>query len=141
MIPVGFESVASAKAFRIAPGDTNYFAILFDPVKDKVDHVFVIEIFNVGGATPPNSHARAHEFFYVLHGEGVAFCSGLERPLRKGDSMLLQPGHEHVVRNTGASRLYTLTVMTPNEDFAELIRAGEQVELDAEDLRILGGLS
>jgi mannose-6-phosphate isomerase-like protein (cupin superfamily) len=55
--------------------------------------------------------------------------------------MLLQPGHEHVVRNTGASRLYTLTVMTPNEDFAELIRAGEPVELDAEDLRILGGTS
>jgi mannose-6-phosphate isomerase-like protein (cupin superfamily) len=110
-------------------------------VKDKVDHIFVIEIFNVGGATPPNSHARAHEFFYVLHGEGVAFCGGLERPLRKGDSMLLQPRHEHVVRNTGASRLYTLTVMTPNEDFAELIRAGEQVELDAEDLRILGGMS
>jgi hypothetical protein len=66
MIPVGFESAAAAKAFRIAPGDTNYFAILFDPVKDKVDHIFVIEIFNVGGATPPNSHARAHEFFCIL---------------------------------------------------------------------------
>lgn len=141
MILVGFESVARAKAFRIAPEDTNYFAILFDPEKDRVDHVYVIEIFNVGGATPPNVHSRAHEFFYVLHGEGLAISGDLQRPLRKGDAMLLHPGREHVVRNTGASRLYTLTVMTPNEAFAELIRGGEPVELDSEDLQILGGAS
>jgi len=30
-------------------------------------------------------------------------------------------------------------VMTPNEDFAELIRGGERVELDADDIRILQG--
>ena len=29
--------------------------------------------------------------------------------------------------------------MTPNEGFAELIRSGEAVELDAEDIRILQG--
>jgi len=29
--------------------------------------------------------------------------------------------------------------MTPNEGFAELIRSGEPVELDAEDVRILQG--
>jgi hypothetical protein len=30
--------------------------------------------------------------------------------------------------------------MTPNEGFSELIRGGDSVELDAEDIRILGGL-
>jgi hypothetical protein len=30
--------------------------------------------------------------------------------------------------------------MTPNEGFAELIRSGDRVELDAEDIRILQGL-
>jgi hypothetical protein len=29
--------------------------------------------------------------------------------------------------------------MTPNEGFSELIRGGDPVELDAEDIRILGG--
>jgi hypothetical protein len=29
--------------------------------------------------------------------------------------------------------------MTPNEGFAELIRGGERVELDAEDIRVLQG--
>ncbi len=129
----------SAQAFRISPQDTNYFAILFDKEQDQIENIFVIEIFNVGGATPPNEHATAHEFFYVLHGEGIARCDGKESALKKGDALLLAPGNEHLIRNTGTSKLYTLTVMTPNEGFAELIRGGEPVELDEEDLRILSG--
>lgn len=131
----------SAQAFRIGPTDTNYFAILFDKHQDGIDPIFVIEIFNVDGATPPNEHAHAHEFFYVLDGEGVALCGGKEVALSKGKALLLNPGNEHVVRNTGSSKLYTLTVMTPNEGFAELIRSGEPVELDEEDLRVLSGVT
>jgi mannose-6-phosphate isomerase-like protein (cupin superfamily) len=133
------EAVASAKAFQISPADTNYFAILFDGVTDSIENIFVIEIFNRGGATPPNEHSHAHEFFYVLHGEGIAICNGEELAVRKGDALLLNPGNEHVVRNTGASKLYTLTVMTPNQGFAELIRSGTPVALDAEDLEVLAG--
>jgi hypothetical protein len=84
MTPFSKETAAKAKAFRISPTDTNYFAVLFDPEKDGVRNLFIVEI-----------------------------------------------------RNTGASKLYCLTVMTPNEGFAELIRAGEPVELDEEDLRVL----
>ncbi len=139
MLPYSFENPESAKAFRIGPGDTNYFAMLFDGPKDDIDNIFVIEIFTVGGATPPNEHAAAHEFFYVLEGEGLARCDGKTMPIKKGDALLLRPGSEHVVENTGTGKLYTLTVMTPNEGFAELIRGGEPVDLDAEDLRVLRG--
>ena len=132
--------LARAKAFRISPNDTNYFVMLFDRQTDAIDNIFVIEIFNKGGATPPNEHAAAHEFFHVLHGEGVARCDGKVTSIRKGDSLLLHPGSEHVIENTGAGKLYTLTVMTPNEGFAELIRGGEPVQLDADDLRVLQGL-
>jgi mannose-6-phosphate isomerase-like protein (cupin superfamily) len=132
--------VAHAKAFRISPKDTNYFVMLFDQETDRIENIFVIEIFTAGGATPPNEHAAAHEFFHVLHGEGVARCDGKTLSIRKGDSLLLHPGSEHVIENTGAGKLYTLTVMTPNEGFAELIRSGEPVDLDAEDVRILQGL-
>lgn len=133
-----FENASSAKAFRISPKDTNYFAILFDGEKDAIENIFVVEIFTKDGATPPNKHAAAHEFFYVLHGEGVAKCGGASMPIKKGDSLLLRPGAEHVIENTGPGKLYTLTVMTPNEGFAELIRNGEPVALDEEDLRVLG---
>jgi mannose-6-phosphate isomerase-like protein (cupin superfamily) len=132
-------NIAQAKAFRISPADTNYFVMLFDEETDKIDNIFVIEIFKAGGATPPNEHAKAHEFFHVLHGEGVARCDGKTQPIKTGDSLLLHPSSEHVIENTGADKLYTLTVMTPNEGFAELIRSGERVELDADDIRILQG--
>ncbi|MFH0302295.1 cupin domain-containing protein [Bradyrhizobium sp. 31Argb] len=131
--------LAQATAFRISPKDTNYFVMLFDQETDRIDNVFVIEIFKVGGATPPNEHSGAHEFFHVLHGEGVAHCDGKTVAIKKGDSLLLHPGSEHVIENTGTGKLYTLTVMTPNEDFAELIRGGERVEFEADDIRILQG--
>ena len=133
-------ALAQAKAFRISPDDTNYFVMLFDQTSDRIDNIFVIEIFRPGGATPPNEHAAAHEFFHVLHGEGIARCDGKTLPIRKGDLLLLHPGSEHVIENTGSGKLYTLTVMTPNEGFAEMIRGGDTVELDAEDIRILQGL-
>ncbi|MGY3604355.1 MULTISPECIES: cupin domain-containing protein [unclassified Bradyrhizobium] len=131
--------LAQATAFRISPKDTNYFVMLFDQETDRIDNIFVIEIFKVGGATPPNEHSRAHEFFHVLHGEGVAYCDGKRLPIKKGDSLLLHPGSEHVIENTGAGKLYTLTVMTPNEGFAELIRGGERVALEPDDICILQG--
>lgn len=133
-------NLSEAKAFRISPGDTNYFVMLFDKESDGIDNVFVVEIFTTGGATPPNEHATAHEFFHVLHGEGVARCDGKTLPIKTGDSLLLHPGSEHVIENTGTGKLYTLTVMTPNEGFAEMIRNGEPVDLDAADIRILQGL-
>jgi mannose-6-phosphate isomerase-like protein (cupin superfamily) len=135
-----FENATSAEAFQISPTDTNYFAILFDPKSAPTDNIFVVEIFNVGGATPPNSHSDAHEFFYVLHGEGTAASDGDEMPIKKGDALLLNPGSVHIVKNTGTSKLYTLTVMTPNQDFSELIRSGHRISLDEEDLRVLQGL-
>jgi hypothetical protein len=46
----------------------------------------------------------------------------------------------HLIRNTGKTRLYILTVMIPNEDFSELIRSGIPVDLDVEDLSVLGRL-
>ena len=133
------EQIRTADAFRIAPGDTNYFAILFDPANAPTQNIYVVEIFTPGGATPPNSHTEAHEFFYVIAGEGEAESDGERMAIGRGDALLLEPGSVHVVRNTGTSKLYTLTIMTPNQEFSELIRSGEKVALDDEDLLALTG--
>jgi len=130
-------NLRDCKVFRIKREDTNKFALLADPVGDGTGFITVIEIFDVGGKTPPNSHVAADELFYVLHGEGVAVCEGKRLPIAKGASFLVRAGAEHVVENTGASRLYCLTTMVPNEGFAELIRGGVVDRLDDEDLRIL----
>ena len=55
--PVLARRPAELRGFRIAPGDTNYFACLFDPVADGVSFTLVVEIFAPGGSTPPNTHA------------------------------------------------------------------------------------
>jgi len=138
VVPI-LKSVEHVRAYRISPDDTNYFALLLDPQDDDVPFVSVVEIFNVRGKTPPNVHARAHEMFYVLKGEGIARCDGTEARVAQGDVLLLPPGGMHVVENTGTGKLYCLTTMVPNEDFAELIRAGEPVALDAEDIAVLTG--
>jgi mannose-6-phosphate isomerase-like protein (cupin superfamily) len=132
-------ALRTAPVRRIAKTDTNYFVVLFDPERDRIDPVCVVEIFTVGGRTPPNAHQHAHEFFYVLSGEGLAHCDGVSQPIGKGDALMLRPGGEHVIENTGAAKLYTLTFMTPNEGFAELIQGGDPVELDDEDIATLTG--
>ena len=125
------------RAFKIKASDSNYFAFTADPLADRVGFVQVIEVFEVGGATPPNRHARADEIFYVLHGEGVALCNGVRLAVGKGDSFLVRAGHEHLVENTGPSRLYCLTTMVPDEDFAALIHSGLPWPLDEADMRVL----
>jgi len=129
------------RAFRIAPDDTNYMACVADPIGEGVGFTFVVEIYAVGGKTPPNSHRAAHELFFILAGEGRAHCDGAVADIRAGDSVLLPPGSVHVIENTGASKLYALCLMVPNEDFAEMIRAGTPVPLDEEDLAVLRRLS
>ena len=139
MLPIK-KSIADYPCYRISADDTNYFALVMDPTVDDVSFVTVVEVFENGGKTPPNSHAAAYEMFFVLKGEGKAWCDGNEATLKAGDVLVLLPKSEYVVENTGDGKLYCLTTMMPNEGFAELIRAGIPVELDEEDIAVFGGL-
>ena len=69
----------SVQAFRISPDDSNYFACLLDPLADGVSFTLVVEIFEPGGKTPPNTHAIAEEAFFVLAGTGRAIADGDSR--------------------------------------------------------------
>ena len=129
------------RCFKISPGDTNRLAIVFDPVGDQTDFICTVEIFDVGGKTPPNMHPRGQEMFFILQGECIARCDGKAVALAAGDSLLVRPGAEHVIENTGAGRLYLLQMMVPNDGFAELIRRGIPTALDDEDLAVLRGLA
>lgn len=132
-------SIADFETFRIKPSDTNRMALFVDPIRDRTPFIGFVEVFDKGGATPPNTHEHAYEMFYVLEGEGVATCAGLSSPVKKGDFLMVTPGHEHVITNAGEGRLYCLTFMLPNEGFAELVRAGIPDPLDGEDARTLAG--
>jgi mannose-6-phosphate isomerase-like protein (cupin superfamily) len=130
---------AALQGFRISPNDTNYFACLLDPLADGVAFTLVVEIFEPGGRTPPNTHLVAEEAFFVMRGTGIAIADGVRQRIGPGDCLVLRPGTEHVVENDGPGKLYCLTFMTPNEEFAELIRNGIPVELAADDIAVLTG--
>ena len=135
MIPVA-KSPKDYQAFRISSGDSNRLAIIFDTATANISLTICIEIFDVGGKTPLNRHQLAVEMFFILKGEGRATCDGKTVQIRAGDSLLVPPTGIHLIENTG-SRLYTLCIMVPNKDFAELIRSGIPAELDQEDNLIL----
>jgi mannose-6-phosphate isomerase-like protein (cupin superfamily) len=137
--PVIGKRAQDLRGFRIASTDTNYFACLFDPLGDGVSFTLVVEIFEPGGRTPPNTHHAAEECFFVLAGAGKAYADGKELPIGPGDCFVLRPGTEHIIVNDTDSKLYCLTLMTPNEDFAELIRAGTPVDLAPDDIAVLTG--
>ncbi len=136
VIPV-IKTPIDYQAYRISPQDTNRLAIVFDPVIANMSLTYCVEIFDVGGKTPPNRHNLAVEMFFILKGEGLANCDGKTVSIQAGDSILVPPTGTHVIENTGTGRLYALCIMVPNEDFAELIRSGTPVELDAEDMAVL----
>jgi mannose-6-phosphate isomerase-like protein (cupin superfamily) len=123
---------------QISSGDSNKFVLLCD--RTQAPFVSVVEIFDEGGKTPPNEHAEAHEYFYVLAGEGRAKVDGTEVSIRPGSFFIVPPGHTHEVHNTGSGRLYVLTTMVPDEKFSDLIKSGPEASLDEADLQVLRGL-
>lgn len=138
-MPAILKRGAELRGFRIAPQDSNYFACLLDPIADGASFTLVVEVFAPGGATPPNTHRHAQEAFFVLRGRGRARAGADWVEIGAGDTLMLPPGTEHVVENTGTGKLYCLTLMVPDEDFAALIRGGTEVALDAEDRAVLAG--
>lgn len=125
--------------FRIAPNETNKFVILCDSEIQPTPFVMVVEIFDAHGQTPPNMHRGAFEHFYVLAGTGSASAGDNVCSLQPGTHLLVPPGLTHQIKNTGTGRLYLLTTMVPDEDFARLIRSGVPASLDEEDRRVLIG--
>ena len=124
---------------KISEKDTNKFVLLCDGT--QVPFVSVVEIFEEGGRTPPNEHAEAHEYFYVLAGEGTAMVGDSRLQIGPGAFFIVPPGHTHAVHNTGTGRLYVLTTMIPDEKFSDLIKSGPEASLDEADLAILKALA
>lgn len=139
--PAVAKSIAECPAFRIKESDTNYFVLIFDTEGEGCPPVAILEIFEKGGATPPNQHSHAYEMFFILQGEGLAYADDHKVELSRGSALLINPGSNHVVENTGEGKLYSLTIMTPDEGFAKLIRSGTPVELDDEDKAVIHGMA
>jgi mannose-6-phosphate isomerase-like protein (cupin superfamily) len=127
-------------AHHISPGDSVKLVVLAGPA-DGLAHSVVFEIWDPGGAQPPNRHPHAVETFFFLAGEGEAFSDGATTPVRAGQLLVLPAGTTHRISNCGTGRLYAITTMLPDEGFASLISRGPVAPLDLDDLAVLRGAS
>lgn len=134
--PFGVFPARTAQAHHITAGDTVKLAPLAGPA-DGLAHSVFVEIWEPGGAQPPNSHPRSTETFFILGGEGEAEVDGVTAPVRAGDFLVLAAGTVHRIRNTGAGKLYAITTMLPDEGFAALVERGPVTDLDDEDRAVL----
>jgi quercetin dioxygenase-like cupin family protein len=85
----------------------------------KADGVpmFSFRVFTIlpGGHTPFHTHPFEH-MNYFIEGEGaVVLESGEERPVRKGDFVLVLPGEKHRYRNPSADTPLVMICAVPKE--------------------------
>mmetsp|Transcript_31889 Transcript_31889/g.53582 ORF Transcript_31889/g.53582 Transcript_31889/m.53582 type:complete len:547 (+) Transcript_31889:43-1683(+) len=102
---VGSEGVAGVP--------TNRLLLVFD--SSTVPFLFALEVFDEGHETPLHAHPNGHELFYILQGEGEAFCDGYSWPVKAGDTAVFPVNSLHGINNTGPSKMCTLELMVPSE--------------------------
>jgi mannose-6-phosphate isomerase-like protein (cupin superfamily) len=89
------------KGFRVAIGNPRCQAaeMVIEPGKAE------------GG--PGNRHRGADQWLFVVDGTGVAKIKGRRYSLQAGVLLLIEPGEQHEIRNTGRVLLKTLNVYSP----------------------------
>jgi mannose-6-phosphate isomerase-like protein (cupin superfamily) len=67
----------------------------------------------VGGATTAHYHRTTEELYYIVSGTGLMRVGEEERGVRRGDCVVIPPGAEHKLSNTGAEPLVLLCCCAP----------------------------
>lgn len=79
--------------------------------------VFSFRVFTIlpGGHTPFHTHPFEH-MNYFIEGEGfIVLENGEERPVKKGDFVLVLPGEKHRYRNPSADAPLVMICAVPKE--------------------------
>ncbi|KAJ9507943.1 hypothetical protein QJQ45_021184 [Haematococcus lacustris] len=126
--------MAQFKTFKF-PKQTNQLAFVCDPTELGLSLSFGVEVFSPGHHTPLHVHRTGHELFFILSGEGDAYCDGQHLPVRAGDLVVFRPGSLHGLDNNTPNKLYALQMMCPDDDFVAYVKSGELLgSLADEDL-------
>jgi mannose-6-phosphate isomerase-like protein (cupin superfamily) len=67
----------------------------------------------VGGATTAHYHRTTEELYYIVSGAGLMRVGEDEQDVRRGDCIVIPPGAEHKLTNTGAEPLVLLCCCAP----------------------------
>ncbi|MCP9790379.1 cupin domain-containing protein [Vulcanococcus limneticus] len=127
------------QGFRFSDSDHCRLSLLHDPEQATAATVF-LEIHDPSDRVPPHAHHHAAELFFVLRGQVLFHVGEACIRARGGDVVVVPEDAFHDLENPGPGRLYLLTVLSGDADFAEVLRHGIPTPLDAEDLAVLRSL-
>jgi quercetin dioxygenase-like cupin family protein len=71
-----------------------------------------------GGHTPHHAHDYEHEVF-VVDGSGTVLLEGAERPIRRGDVILVPPNQTHQFKAGAQTPLHFLCLVPVSRDCGE----------------------
>jgi quercetin dioxygenase-like cupin family protein len=96
------------KDVEVAPGVMR--RILAGPDEGAAN--FVMRLFEIqpGSGTLHHTHAWEHEMF-IIEGQGILKSGNAERPLEKGDAVMVLANEPHSVLNTGKDMLRAICVV------------------------------
>ncbi len=87
-----------------------------------------------GGEIGMETHRSVEQSLFFLSGTGVAILNGEKRELQAGDVLVVAPGTEHNVLNTGDVPLKIYTIYAPPNHLDGRIHATkEDADRDEED--------
>jgi hypothetical protein len=87
---------------------------------------YLIPIFPLAHETPPHVHTTAHELFFILAGEGVAFCNVNGTLCSRGIRLRFRRLRARI--DTMARKATGCLELMPPNDVCGVVQAGELMD-------------
>ena len=94
----------------------------------------VIMCIPPGGEIGMETHERVEQTLFFLTGNGIAVLDGVSQPIDRGDVLVITPGTEHNIVNTGTEEMKIYTIYSPPNHLDGRVHATkEDAALDEDD--------
>jgi mannose-6-phosphate isomerase-like protein (cupin superfamily) len=121
-----------ANIVALARDNTAYRKVLFTGARSQL----VVMSIPPGSDIGSERHERVEQTLFILAGTGRATLDGVELPVAAGDVLVITPGTEHDVVNTGADPLQIYTIYAPpNHIDGRIHQTKADAERDVADQR------
>jgi mannose-6-phosphate isomerase-like protein (cupin superfamily) len=118
--------------FRLTETNTNYRKVLFTGARSQL----VAMSLPPGESIGRERHDRVEQTLVILSGSGEAVLDGKRTGVGRGDVIVVTPGTEHDLVNTGSAPLKLFTTYTPpNHIDGRVHRTKQDAERDVENER------
>lgn len=93
------------------PGMNNGTGMMSAQMYDDEKYRIIPTSIHPGGSIGSHLQSSGDDMNYILSGEGMAFCDGVEEELKPGVMHICPKDSEHSIINTGEEDLVMLTIV------------------------------